>query len=106
MQNLSLEERRAKEAKWARDYRRRLRENKVPLVPAKPFVEWFLSLNGSTPTEDQMGDKVARAVRRAINGGSGSAADLESRRIRLDIVDEVGVLVGQPFLIHSLYAGL
>lgn len=80
-------------------------EERMKLVPVKPFVEWFQSLNGSTPTEDQMGDRLSRAVRRAINGGGESAESLEDRRIHLDIVDEVGVLVGEPFLIHALYPG-
>jgi hypothetical protein len=73
-------------------------DERLKLVPAEPFVQWFQSLNGSTPTESQMGPRLARAVRRATSG--------EIQKIHLDIVDEVGVLVGQTYLIHTLYAGM
>lgn len=107
MAGLSLEERRSKEAKWKRDARKRKRENKVPFVPVKPFVEWYLSLNGRTPTYDQLGDRLARAVHRAIYGSSrGAHEDLDERRMRLDIVDEVGVIVGETYLIHALYGDM
>ena len=76
---------------------------KLELKPAQPFVEWYLGLNGNRPTEEMMGDAVARAVRRAVYGGPESAERLEDRRIRLDVVDDVGVLVGVVHLVHLLY---
>ena len=75
----------------------------LPLVPAKPFVDWYLGLNGSRPTESEMGDNVARAVRRAVYGGKDSVCDVELRRLHLETVDAVGVLVGVPQLIRALY---
>jgi hypothetical protein len=76
---------------------------KLPFVPAKPFVEWFLGLNGSRPSESRMGDSLTRSVRRAIYGGEGSASSLDDRTIRLDTVDAVAVLAGEPDLIMRLY---
>jgi len=75
-------------------------------VDAEPFVKWFLGLNGKTPTEGEMGDRLARAVRRAINGGLESTDNVENRRLRLDIVDEIGVLVGEPQLVRVLYGDM
>lgn len=103
--SLPIEERRRREAKYKRDMRKRRRKGHDPLVPAKPFVEWFLSFNGSTPTENEMGEAVARAVRRAINGSSDSRP-LEERKIKLSTVDHIGVLVGETYLVHTLYGGM
>jgi hypothetical protein len=77
----------------------------LKLVPAKPFIEWYLALDGKRPSDKQLGLATARAVRRAITGDADSA-DFEDRRIRLHIVDEVGVIVGEPYLIHTLYGGM
>jgi hypothetical protein len=67
----------------------------LPMVPIEPFVEWFTSLNGSRPTDEQMGEALSRAVRRATSG--------KIKKIHLDTVDKVGVLVGEVGLIHLLY---
>lgn len=75
----------------------------LPLVPAKPFVDWFLSLNGARPTEDQMGESLARNVRRAVHGGHDSVSDVERRRVHMETVDAVGILAGVPHLISALY---
>ena len=76
--------------------------NQMELVPVRPFVDWWLSLNGSRPSETEMGEALSRAVRRAVYGDQDSGP-AETRRMRLDTVDEVGVLVGQPHLIYLLY---
>lgn len=68
---------------------------RLKLVDAQPFVEWYSGLNGSTPTGAMLGERLARSVRRALSG--------EVQNIHLDIVDEVGVLVGEVHLIRLLY---
>jgi hypothetical protein len=78
---------------WIR-YRHEVDE-RLQMVDVGPFVEWFTSLNGTTPSDGQLGDNLARAIRRAISG--------EVKKIHLDLVDEVGVIVGIPHLIYTLY---
>ena len=80
-----------------RKYRHEMLE-RLKMVPVEPFVKWFQSLNGTSPTEKQLGDRLARAVRRATSG--------ETKKIRLDIVDDVGVIAGYPHIIHTLYGGI
>lgn len=70
-------------------------EGRLPLVDPQPFLVWLDSLNGSTPTEAEMGAALTRAIRRLRQG--------EHKRVGLDIVDQMGVLVGQPHLVHALY---
>ena len=99
---MPIEERRAKEAKWKRDARRRKRENKDPMVPAKPFVDWWLSLNERRPSSKELGGSLARSISRVVDGDSDSAP-LETRRVRVSVVDYVGTFMGYPYLIHALY---
>jgi hypothetical protein len=80
----------------------RVYDSKVTRVPAAPFAEWFLSLNGTRPTYSEMGDTLSNRVNRAVYGSEDSAP-LEERTVRLDTVDEIAVMVGMPHIIHTLY---
>lgn len=78
-------------------------EVRLGRVPVEPFVEWWLALNGSRPTEAQMGPALARAVRRAVYGANDSAENIEDRKMDLEHVDQIGILTGFPHLIHVIY---
>jgi len=67
----------------------------TPMVNAEPFKTWFEGLNGTRPTQTQLGESLARTVRRVTSG--------EAKKIHLEHVDAVGVIVGQPELHRVLY---
>lgn len=68
---------------------------KSPKVPVGPFLEWFKSLNGTAPTEVEMGENLSRLMRRLRSG--------EQNFVNIATVDEVAVLVGEPHMVSILY---